>query len=162
MRTIYKAFVLLMLTMLSLGAQSQNARRLPVVRERILQAKLVEIRRSLNLDQAIMQRLRPIYIEYEREISGVNTNNQRRLMSANTDTLTAQEAERLVMAQLENAKRLIDIREKYYHKFKTVLTPQQIVRLYQTEAQIRQKVTQELRRRSMGANAGSPDHFRPV
>jgi len=150
MRTIYKAFVLLMLTMLSLGAQSQNAKRLPIVRERILQAKLVEIRRSLNLDQATMQRLRPIYIEYEKEISGVNTNNQRRLISANSDTLTPQEAERLVMVQLENAKRLIDIREKYYHKFKTVLTPQQIVRLYQTEAQIRQKVTQELRRRSMG------------
>jgi len=149
MRTIYKAFVLLMLTMLSLGAQSQNAKRLPIVRERILQAKLVEIRRSLNLDQATMQRLRPIYIEYEKEISGVNTNNQRRLMSANSDTLTPQEAERLVMVQLENAKRLIDIREKYYHKFKTVLTPQQIVRLYQTEAQIRQKVTQEIRRRSM-------------
>jgi len=149
MKTIFKAFVLLMLTMFSLGAQSQNAKRLPVVRERILQAKLVEIRRSLNLDQATMQRLRPIYIEYEKEISGVNTNNQRRLMSANSDTLTPQEAEKLVMVQLENAKRLIDIREKYYHKFKTVLTPQQIVRLYQTEAQIRQKVTQELRRRSM-------------
>jgi Spy/CpxP family protein refolding chaperone len=162
MRTIFKAFVLLMLTMLSLGAQSQNAKRLPIVRERILQAKLVEIRRSLNLDQVTMQRLRPIYIEYEKEISGVSTNNQRRLISANSDTLTPQEAERLVMVQLENAKRLIDIREKYYHKFKTVLTPQQIVRLYQTEAQIRQKVTQELRRRSMGANAGSPDHFRPV
>ena len=149
MKTIFKAFVLLMLTMFSLGAQSQNAKRLPIVRERILQAKLVEIRRSLNLDQATMQRLRPIYIEYEKEISGVNTNNQRRLMSANSDTLTPQEAERLVMVQLENAKRLIDIREKYYHKFKTVLTPQQIVRLYQTEAQIRQKVTQEIRRRSM-------------
>jgi len=150
MRTTFKAFILLMLTMLSLGAQSQNARRFPVVRERILQAKLVEIRRSLNLDQAVMQRLRPIYIEYEKEISGINTNNQKRMMSANTDTLTAQEAERLVMVQLKNAKSLIDIREKYYHKFKTVLTPQQIVRLYQTEAQIRQKVTQELRRRSMG------------
>jgi len=149
MKTIFKAFVLLMLTMFSLGAQSQNAKRLPIVRERILQAKLVEIRRSLNLDQATMQRLRPIYIEYEKEILGVNTNNQRRLMSVNSDTLTPQEAEKLVMVQLENAKRLIDIREKYYHKFKTVLTPQQIVRLYQTEAQIRQKVTQELRRRSM-------------
>ena len=149
MKTIFKAFVLLMLTMFSLGAQSQNAKRLPIVRDRILQAKLVEIRRSLNLDQATMQRLRPIYIEYEKEILGVNTNNQRRLMSVNSDTLTPQEAERLVMVQLENAKRLIDIREKYYHKFKTVLTPQQIVRLYQTEAQIRQKVTQELRRRSM-------------
>ena len=149
MKTIFKAFVLLMLTMFSLGAQSQNAKRLPIVRERIFQAKLVEIRRSLNLDQATMQRLRPIYIEYEKEILGVNTNNQRRLMSVNSDTLTPQEAEKLVMVQLENAKRLIDIREKYYHKFKTVLTPQQIVRLYQTEAQIRQKVTQEIRRRSM-------------
>ena len=113
------------------------------------QAKLFEIRRSLNLDQSTMQRFRPIYTEYEREISGVNINNQRRLMSVNYDSLTSEEAERLVMVQLENAKTLIEIREKYYHKFKTVLTPQQIVKLYQTEAQIRQKVMQELRRRRM-------------
>jgi Spy/CpxP family protein refolding chaperone len=150
MKTLFKAFILLMFSMICLEAQSQNAKRLPPLRERILQAKLVEIRRSLNLDQATVQRFRPIYIEYEKEISGVGTNNQRRLMSANYDSLTTEEAERLVMVQLENAKRLIDIREKYYHKFKTVLTPQQIVRLYQTEAQIRQKVIQELRRRSIG------------
>lgn len=139
-----------MFSMICLEAQSQNAKRLTPLRERILQAKLVEIRRSLNLDQATMQHFRPIYIEYEKEISGVNINNQVRLMRANYDSLTSEEAERLVMVQLENAKRLIDIREKYYHKFKTVLTPRQIVRLYQTEAQIRQKVMQELRRRSMG------------
>jgi Spy/CpxP family protein refolding chaperone len=150
MKTIFKAFILLMFSMICLEAQSQNAKRLTPLRERILQAKLVEIRRSLNLDQATMQHFRPIYIEYEKEISGVNINNQVRLMRANYDSLTSEEAERLVMVQLENAKRLIDIREKYYHKFKTVLTPRQIVRLYQTEAQIRQKVMQELRRRSMG------------
>jgi len=150
MRTIYKALILLMLSVISLGAQSQNAKRLPPLRERILQAKLVEIRRSLNLDQATMQHFRPIYIQYEKEISAVNINNQVRLMRANYDSLTSEEAERLVMVQLENAKRLIDIREKYYNRFKTVLTPQKIVKLYQTEATIRQKVMQELRRRSMG------------
>ena len=71
-------------------------------------------------------------------------------MRANYDSLTSEEAEKLVMVQLENAKRLIDIRENYYYRFKTVLTPQQIVKLYRTEAAIRQKVMQELRRRSMG------------
>lgn len=147
MKPTIRVFVLLMFTLLSTGAQSQNSTRMPPFRERILQAKLVEIRRSLNLDQATMQHFRPIYIQYEKEISGVNIKNQVRLMSANYDSLTSEEAERLVMAQLENAKKLIEIRERYYKKFKTALTPQQIVKLYQTEAAIRQKVMQELKRR---------------
>jgi len=150
MKTIMRFFILLMLSVLSLGAQSQNTMRIPSFRERILQAKLVEIRRSLNLDQATMQHFRPIYIQYEKEISEVNINNQVRLMRANYDSLTSEEAERLVIMQLENAKKLIEIREKYYYKFKNVLTSQQIVKLYQTEAAIRQKVMQELRRRSRG------------
>jgi len=150
MKTIMSFFILLMLSVLSLGAQSQNTARVPSFRERILQAKLVEIRRSLNLDQATMQHFRPIYIQYEKEISEVNINNQVRLMRANYDSLTSEEAERLVIMQLENAKKLIEIREKYYYKFKNVLTSQQIVKLYQTEAAIRQKVMQELRRRSRG------------
>jgi Spy/CpxP family protein refolding chaperone len=150
MKTIMRFFILLMLSVLSLGAQSQNTARVPSFRERILQAKLVEIRRSLNLDQATMQHFRPIYIQYEKEISEVNINNQVRLMRANYDSLTSEEAERLVIMQLENAKKLIEIREKYYYKFKNVLTSQQIVKLYQTEAAIRQKVMQELRRRSRG------------
>ena len=150
MKTIMRFFILLMLSVLSLGAQSQNTARVPSFRERILQAKLVEIRRSLNLDQATMQHFRPIYIQYEKEISEVNINNQVRLMRANYDSLTSEEAERLVIMQLANAKKLIEIREKYYYKFKNVLTSQQIVKLYQTEAAIRQKVMQELRRRSRG------------
>lgn len=147
MKPIIRFSILLMLAGLSVEAQSQNTTRIPPIRERILQAKLVEIRRSLNLDQATMQHFRPIYIQYEKEISGVNINNQVRLMRANYDSLTSEEAERLVLEQLANAKKLIEIRARYYNKFKTVLTPQQIVKLYQTEAAIRQKVMQELRRR---------------
>ncbi len=150
MKTILKAFLVLMVELFSLGAQSQEYERFPLLRERIVQAKLFEIRRSLNLDQATMQHFRPIYIQYEKELAKVNISNQIRLMNVNHENLTSEEAEKLLMVQFENAKRFIEIRERYYNRFKTVLTPQQIVKLYQTEAQIRLKVMQELKRRRMG------------
>ncbi len=115
-----------------------------------MMAKLMEIRKSLNLDQATMDKFRPVYIKYEKEIAGLNTRGQERLMRANSDSLSSEEAERLVLAQLDNTRKLLEIREKYYYKFKSVLTPQQIIKLYQTEAEIRRKVMQELRRRFGG------------
>jgi hypothetical protein len=51
--------------------------------------------------------------------------------------------------QLETAKKLISIREKYYKEFRTVITPQQIIKIYQTEAELRKKVMQEIKRRMM-------------
>jgi hypothetical protein len=60
----------------------------------------------------------------------------------------------LIVNQLETAKKLIAIREKYYKEFRTVLTPQQIIKLYQTEAELRKKVMQELKRRIMSRQAG--------
>lgn len=149
MKTMVRIFLLLAPIVFCLEAESQDPGKINPLRERIIQAKLFEIRRSLNLDQATMARFRPIYIKYEREISSVSVNNQIRLMRVNSDSLTAEEAERLILVQLENARKLISIREKYYHSFKTVLTPQQVVKLYQTESEIRQKVMQELRRRRL-------------
>lgn len=135
---------------LSIAAQSQNQKRFPQLRERIFTAKMQEIKQSLNLDEATLNQLSPIYKQYEKEIEGMKIRGQERLMIANSDSLTAEEAESLVLTQLQNAKKLLEIREEYYYKFKTVLSPQQIIKLYQTEAEIRRKVMQELRRRFGG------------
>ncbi|MCE5347531.1 MAG: hypothetical protein LLG13_14775 [Bacteroidales bacterium] len=150
MKTLNKTIFLLVLVALSVTAQSQNQKRYPQLRERILIAKMQEIKRSLDLDQATVNRLSPIYRQYEKEIEGIKIRGQERLMIINSDSLTAEEAESLVLTQLQNAKKLLDIREEYYYKFKTVLSPQQIIKLYQTEAEIRRKVMQELHRRFGG------------
>jgi len=68
-------------------------------------------------------------------------------MKVDTDSLSAEEADQLIVNQMESAKQLINIREKYYKEFKTVLKPQQIIKLYQTEAELRKKVMAELQRR---------------
>jgi len=150
MKAIHKIIIILTIASAASQIYSQNPGRFPQIRERIMMAKLMEIRKSLNLDQATMDKFRPVYIQYEKEIAGLNTRGQERLMRANSDSLSSEEAERLVLAQLDNTKKLLEIREKYYYKFKSVLTPQQIIKLYQTEAEIRRKVMQELRRRFGG------------
>lgn len=133
--------------LIGLNAESQNADRFPRLRERIVQAKLNEIQLQLKLDQADFDQFRPVYLKYEREISEIDFRNLARLMKVDADSLSSEEAERLIINQLETAKKLISIREKYYKEFRTVLSPQQIIKLYQTEAELRKKVLQEMKRR---------------
>lgn len=133
----------------SLSTKSQNPDRFPKIHERIVQAKLREIKLDLKLDQATFEQFRPVYLKYEREISGIDFQNLARMMKVDADSLSSEEAEQLIVNQLETARKLISIREKYYKEFRVVLSPQQIIKLYQTEAEIRRKVMQELKRRIM-------------
>jgi hypothetical protein len=149
MKKIFSTLFYVLILFLSLNAQSQNPNRFPVLHERIVQAKLREIKFSLKLDQDRFLQFRPIYLKYEQDISGVDFRKMGRLMKVETDSLSADEADQLIVNQLESAKKLISIREKYYKEFRTVLTPQEIIKLYQTEAELRKKVMQELKRRIM-------------
>lgn len=149
------ALILVFVSVLFTGlAQAQNLSRFPLLRERILQAKLREIRTSLNLDQETFIRFRPIYVRYEQEIADIDFRKMARLMRVNADSLSSGEADQLIHNQLDAAKRLIAVREKYYKEFRAVLSPQQIIKLYQTEAELRRKVLQELKRRRMDRETG--------
>ena len=149
MKNILATLLFVFTLVVSSNVQSQNADRFPMLRERIIQAKLREIKLSLNLDQATFEQFRPIYLKYEREVSGVDFRKLGRLMKVESDSLSTEEADQLIVNQLESARKLINIREKYYKEFRTVITPQQIIKLYQTEAELRKKVMQELKRRLM-------------
>jgi Spy/CpxP family protein refolding chaperone len=149
MKNIFSTLLFVLTLVVSSNVQSQNADRFPMIRERIIQAKLREIKLSLNLDQATFEQFRPIYLKYEREVSEVDFRKLGRLMKVESDSLSTEEADQLIVNQLESARKLINIREKYYKEFRNVITPQQIIKLYQTEAELRKKVMQELKRRMM-------------
>lgn len=149
MKNIFSILLVCLTFMSGFVAESQNPERFPKLRERMAQAKLREIRFQLNLDQATFDRFRPVYLKYEQEISGIDFRNLARMMKVNADSLTSEEADNLIVSQLETSKKLIHIREKYYKEFRTVLTSQQIIKLYQTEADLRKKVLQEMKRRMM-------------
>lgn len=149
MKTILSTFLFVIALLVSFNVESQNPDRFPKLRERIIQAKLREIQATLKLDQVKFEKFRPIYLKYEREISGVNFRNMARLTKVDADSLSTEDADQLIVNQLDAAKKLISIREKYYKEFRSVLAPQQIIKLYQTEAELRKKVMQEMKRRMM-------------
>lgn len=149
MKTIASTLLLVILLFANLSAESQNPDRYPRIHERIVNAKLREIKLSLKLDQERFDAFRLVYMQYEREVSGVNFRNLARLSRVDADSLSTEEADQLIVDQLYTAKKLISIREKYYKEFRTVLTPQQIIKLYQTEAELRKKVMQEMKKRMM-------------
>ncbi len=146
-----KLSILLVLILLITGisAKSQNGDRFPLLRERILQAKLREIKLKLNVDPGTFEKFRPIYLKYNQELSEIELFKLGRMMKINSDSISGEQAEQMILHQMESARKIISIREKYYKEFKTVLTPQQILKLYQTEAEIRNKVTEEMKRRRL-------------
>jgi hypothetical protein len=147
MKTMIKCFIFCLLVLCVFELPAQNRGWENNLHQRILQAKLTEIQKSLQLDSTTFERFKPIYTAYEKELTTVTQQDGDRVMRVNPDNLTSDEADKMVMAQFRNARQLIDLREKYYPEFKKVLTPQKIIKLYQTEAAIRLKVMQELRRR---------------
>lgn len=141
-------FVLVSILFLSNNTvQGQDLSRNPKLQERITQAKLMEISKELRLSDDKMKLLAPIYKRYEAEKSETSFPRNGRMLRTSPDSLSAEEADRLITAQLDNAIRLSTIRKKYYTEFKTVLTPQQALRLFKAEARLNRKVMQELRRR---------------
>lgn len=139
--------ITLILTGYSTGTGAQDRGRMPMLRERILKVKLTEIQKALQLDQPAFDRFKPVYARYDQELSRINLKGMGGILRADPDSLTAEDAEKAILLQLENAGKILALREKYYFEFKIVLTPQQIVRLYQVESEIRQKVMREFRRR---------------
>lgn len=149
MKKIFSILIFVSLQFVCFNLLSQNPNRFPKLHERIVQAKLREIKLQLKLDQVTFDQFRPVYLKYEHEISDIDYRKLARFTRIDADSLSTEEADQLIVNQMETAKKLIAVREKYYKEFRTVLSPQQIIKLYQTEAELRKKVLQELKRRMM-------------
>lgn len=138
---------MILVLMFCMTVQSQNLNRNQLLRQRIELAKLRQIRQNLQLDEATFVQFRPLYLKYERTLANVDFRSQKKIRNVNADSLTAQDADELLIAQWSRAKQLINVRERFYAEFRKTLTAQQLVKLYQCETEIRQKVISELRNR---------------
>ena len=117
------------------------------MRERITNAKFDEICRRLELESAKADQLRPVYRSFEKEKASLLLNNHEGRMAFPDSTLTEKQQDEFYLKSLEKAKMLVELREAYYPKFRTVLTPRQVVQFNRIEMEVNKRMMQQLKKR---------------
>jgi hypothetical protein len=131
---------------------AQPGGRFPQVRERVSNVRLNQVAKRMNLEKERVEQLRPLYLKHEREKQELLDGRLLMDMRISPDSLTDEQAEQLFFRQMEKAKKMINLREKYFKEFRTVLSAQEILRFHRIEKQVNQKMMQQIRQRSNNSN----------
>ncbi|MFW5823035.1 MAG: hypothetical protein ACOC13_02520 [Tangfeifania sp.] len=127
--------------------------RFPQIRERVSNVRLNQIAKQMNLEKERQEELRPIYLKYEREKQELMDGRILREMRISPDSLTDEQAEQLFFLQMEKAKNMISLREKYFREFQTVLSPKEIIQFHRIEKAVTRKMMQQIRQRFKNFNS---------
>ena len=123
--------------------------------EKIRQHQSNQMVHALSLDDATAAKFAPLYTQYLKEMMDChnmkkNKDNQK-ISKKQKQELTDSEIETRIRNQFEVSKKMLDIRESYYDKFRKILTPKQILKIYQTERHNADKFKKTLKdRKSKG------------
>jgi hypothetical protein len=147
MKTFVKIFLAIYIGLLSLNSFSQNPDRLPPMRERIINAKFDEICRRMELEKSKAELLRPVYRSFEREKGALMLNNRAGEFAFPDSSLTEEQQDEFYLKSLDKAKKLVELREAYYPKFREVLTPKQVVQFNRIEMEVNRRMMQQLKKR---------------
>ena len=137
------------LSLLTSMGYAQNQGRFSALGERITNGKLNEIGRIMGLEKAKVEELRPIYHRFVKERASLNDGSLLQRLKNTPDSITNEQAEKLFFMKIDKSRKLLDIREKYYHEFLDLLTPKQILQFQQAEAEVNRKLLQDTRMRIM-------------
>lgn len=139
-----KKYLIFMFVLLFWGSQdmmrAQNAEpqnRKHANEEQIRQHQSNQMVHVLMLDDATAAKFTPLYTQYLKDMMDCrkmkrNKGNEKGSKGQKQD-LTDAEIEARIRNQFEVSKKMLDIRESYYDKFRKLLSPKQILKIYETE-----------------------------
>ncbi len=118
-------------------------------RKNIEAQKIAFITQELNLTPDEAKVFWPVYNEYD-----TKRHELKKLFRGNDDArkvdiekLTDAEATQILDNQIIEAQKLLDLRKEYHAKFKTVLPPVKVLKLYDTEREFQKILIDKLRQK---------------
>ncbi|MEQ9262745.1 MAG: hypothetical protein RLP14_06260 [Owenweeksia sp.] len=107
------------------------------------------ITEKLDLQPEEAQQFWPIYNQYRNELDKIQGNrlkelSHRRQGDKPIEDMTDSEAEKLILEELNRQRKLLDLREAYYSKFKAVIPIQKVALLYKAEMEFKKKLIHHL------------------
>ena len=128
---IMKKYILFFLLTLSLSVCAESLQKGRPDFKQIVEKRFDVIAHELDLDKNKFNALKPIYMEYCRKLGGLFKFSPEKFK--NRDQRTDEEIEQDFKADFTRARKMVDIRETYYNKFRKYLTPRQIEKIYDIE-----------------------------
>lgn len=118
-----RILICLVVALLSLGAvQAQNTQR-----QKAIHMAAVRLSEQLEITAADKDAFIQLYQSYKRESADIAATKP----AASENPEAAAEAK--ILCDFDKSTRLLDLRRRYYDKFRTVLQPTQIQRMYDIE-----------------------------
>ncbi|MCC6186422.1 MAG: hypothetical protein IT256_04650 [Chitinophagaceae bacterium] len=137
MKHIILGITLLLLT-LSAIAQGDGNGRVRELRKQFVAEKL-------NLSEPQNQKFFPIYSRYLNERSALRKAYKNQFINQQNGKLSNYDAYRKVDDNIEYKEKDLELSKKYKAEFLSVLSPQQLASLYQTEREFKQMLIERLK-----------------
>jgi hypothetical protein len=122
--------------------------------EKLNAYKIAFFTRRLNLTSGEAEKFWPVYNEFQNKRIVIQTERQSLNRNVNQNMLNMSEKEmtetgdRLISLQIQEAS----LSQEYHKKFREILSPAKVLRLYQAENQYRIQLLNELEKRQPGMN----------
>ena len=113
-------------------------------RERIEAEKVAFITKRMQLTPKQAQGFWPVHTEYEKEEKRIRSKYRVR---QTIDSMTEQEADEAIEKRLRMEDELLALRKNYFVRFKQVISPRQILLMQKANAEFKQYLLEEIRRR---------------
>lgn len=147
MKTQFPVAILICFLLQITSGFAQTKSRFPALNDRISNAKLNEIGKRMELDKSKIEKIRPLFLNYEKEKSVIFNERNSTRGEWSTDGLTDEEAEKMYLSLLDKTRKITDLREKYYHEFRKTLSPKEVFKFHKVEMEVNRKMIQTLRKR---------------
>lgn len=130
----------------TLAAQPQGR----VNRENFNEFQIKLLIQQLEIDDSLQPKFEEIYAAYVNKMSSLRPARPKNPGGEQTD----QEVEQQILESFEIAEQTTALKKEYYVLFKEVLTPQQILKMYNTERKINERLNSEAENRAKGQHPG--------
>lgn len=121
-------------------------------REKMESIKIAYITEKLTLTEKQSQTFWPIYNSYQKERRALrpyskDKNEKPEANKENLEQKTDAEINALILSRFEAEEKMLALQKTYFEKYKTVLSMQQIAKLYKAERDFRKEVLERIKQR---------------
>ncbi len=139
----------------NIALQAQPRQQQKVSKEDFPKFQLQMLIRQLLIEEPKREAFSKIYMEYSKELETLRAPRKEQPKGEMTAPSDA-EIEKQILASFEAAEKSTALKKKYYTKFKEVLTPQQILKMYKVERTAHERIMSKSRGGGAPQGKGRP------